>query len=209
MFFGFFSDDGYRHITDRSWRARAKLMVLTEVSNRPAAAPDLEQPKPIPPRATTAAKVIAPLPPQSLPPASAAALPPSPSNPTEPSTSPLDALSRLDPEQFPPAPPLLDGDRFYFLDELGTSAQPLQALEPVLEDILDPQQLRTVLELWIDADGKLVRAVWLEGQSTLPADEALARLKTWRFQPALREDVPIPSIKVIEISLSTQTAPLQ
>lgn len=97
------------------------------------------------------------------------------------------------------AEPLCPGNRGEVVLPLTfTETRGVEMPEPPLPEGANTEQNRVLLQVLVDLDGKLQRAVYAGGPSHLgqPAAEAV---KTWRVEPAKVNGAPVPWATLVEV----------
>ena len=79
-------------------------------------------------------------------------------------------------------------------------AQPIPRWSPP-SGVDRQSSFKGIVEVSIDANGNVTSATLQQSVHPLYDEKLLAMARTWKYKPALRNGVPMPSLKVVEIQL--------
>jgi hypothetical protein len=102
-----------------------------------------------------------------------------------------------------PAP--LNLEAYLTSKDLDQYAVPLTDLIPPLSAIYDPLAGNSVVELWIDETGKVVKAQMYRGKFQEQSTDVLHVFLDAQFSPGIKAGVPVPSLKVIELYVDARS----
>lgn len=105
------------------------------------------------------------------------------------------------PEPIPPPPPAPSGPAATAPPKIIAPVALVQAVPPMPSDLASRTDAKLVLVVLIDETGKVTTATVKESAHPLYDRIVVQATRNWRYAPATRNDVPIPSEQVVTIQV--------